>query len=65
LIQGGPSGAESQFPVEFGDVIANCAGVSCGALLGLPIRALIAIPEPRAIPFFPHSLLRGLASPTI
>jgi len=29
--------------VEFGDVIANGAGVSCGALLGLPIRTLIAI----------------------
>jgi hypothetical protein len=29
--------------VELGDVIANGAGVSCGALLGLPIRALIAI----------------------
>ena len=29
--------------VEFGDVIANGAGVSCGTLLGLPIRTLIAI----------------------
>jgi VanZ family protein len=29
--------------VELGDVIANGAGVSCGTLLGLPIRALIAI----------------------
>ena len=29
--------------VEFGDVIANGAGVSCGTLLGLPIRACIAI----------------------
>ena len=29
--------------VELGDVIANGAGVSCGALLGLPIRTLIAI----------------------
>ena len=29
--------------VEFGDVLANGAGVSCGTLLGLPIRALIAI----------------------
>jgi VanZ family protein len=28
--------------VELGDVIANGAGVSCGALLGLPIRTLIA-----------------------
>jgi VanZ family protein len=27
---------------ELGDVIANGAGVSCGALLGLPIRTLIA-----------------------
>jgi hypothetical protein len=29
--------------VEFGDMIANGAGVGCGALLGLPIRACIAI----------------------
>jgi VanZ family protein len=29
--------------VELGDVVANGAGVSCGALLGMPIRALIAI----------------------
>ena len=29
--------------VELGDVIANGAGVSCGALLGLPIRACITI----------------------
>jgi len=29
--------------VEFGDVIANGAGVSCGTLLGLPIRTMIAI----------------------
>ena len=29
--------------VELGDVIANGAGVSCGALLGQPIRALLAI----------------------
>ena len=29
--------------VELGDVVANGAGVSCGTLLGLPIRALIAI----------------------
>jgi len=29
--------------MEFGDVIANGAGVSCGTLLGLPIRACIAI----------------------
>jgi VanZ family protein len=29
--------------VELGDAIANGAGVSCGALLGLPIRTLIAI----------------------
>jgi VanZ family protein len=28
---------------ELGDVIANGAGVSCGALLGLPFRTLIAI----------------------
>ena len=29
--------------VELGDVLANGAGVSCGALLGLPIRACIAV----------------------
>jgi VanZ family protein len=29
--------------VELGDVLANGAGVSCGTLLGLPIRTLIAI----------------------
>ena len=29
--------------VELGDVVANGVGVSCGALLGLPIRTLIAI----------------------
>jgi hypothetical protein len=29
--------------VELGDVIANGAGVGCGALLGLPIRAFISI----------------------
>ena len=29
--------------VELGDVIANGAGVSCGTLLALPIRTLIAI----------------------
>ena len=29
--------------VELGDVLANGAGVGCGALLGLPIRALVAI----------------------
>ena len=29
--------------VELGDVIANGAGVSCGALLGQPIRTLLAI----------------------
>ena len=29
--------------VELGDVIANGVGVSCGALLGLPFRTLIAI----------------------
>ena len=28
--------------VEFGDVIANGAGVGCGALVGLPVRALLA-----------------------
>ena len=29
--------------VELGDVIANGIGVSCGTLLGLPFRALLAI----------------------
>ena len=29
--------------VELGDVLANGADVSCGALLGLPIRACIAV----------------------
>ena len=29
--------------VELGDVLANGAGVSCGALLGLSIRAYVAI----------------------
>ena len=29
--------------VELGDVVANGVGVSCGSLLGLPIRACIAI----------------------
>ena len=34
--------------VELGDVVANGAGVSCGALLGLPIRTRIAILLSRA-----------------
>ena len=29
--------------VELGDVIANGAGVSCGTLLGLPFRTLLAV----------------------
>jgi VanZ family protein len=29
--------------VEFRDVLANGAGVSCGTLMGLPIRTLAAI----------------------
>jgi VanZ family protein len=29
--------------VELGDVLANGVGVSCGALLCLPIRACLAI----------------------
>jgi hypothetical protein len=29
--------------VELGELIANGAGVSCGALLGQPIRTLLAI----------------------
>jgi VanZ family protein len=29
--------------VELGDVLANGAGVTCGALLGQPIRTLLAV----------------------
>ena len=43
LLEGGQHFSPGR-AVEFGDVIANGAGVSCGALLGLPIRTLIAIP---------------------
>ena len=42
LLEGGQHFSPGR-AVEFGDVIANGAGVSCGALLGLPIRALAAI----------------------
>ncbi len=42
LMEAGQSFAPGR-AVEFGDVVANGAGVSCGALLGLPLRALIAI----------------------
>ena len=46
--------------VELGDVVANGVGVSCGTLLGLPIRTLIAM-----LCAARDSLLRGLASPAI
>ena len=42
LLEGGQHFSPGR-AVEFGDVIANGAGVSCGTLLGLPIRACIAI----------------------
>jgi VanZ family protein len=43
LLEGGQHFAPGR-AVELGDVIANGVGVSCGTLLGLPFRALIAIP---------------------
>lgn len=42
LLEGGQHFAPGR-AVEFGDVIANGAGVSCGTLLGLPIRACLAV----------------------
>ena len=42
LLEGGQHFSPGR-AVELGDVLANGAGVSCGALLGLPIRACIAI----------------------
>jgi len=42
LLEGGQHFSPGR-AVELGDVVANGAGVSCGALLGLPIRASIAI----------------------
>ena len=42
LLEGGQHFSPGR-AMELGDVIANGAGVSCGALLGLPIRACIAI----------------------
>jgi VanZ family protein len=42
LMEAGQSFAPGR-AVEFGDVVANGAGVSCGALLGLPIRTLIPV----------------------
>ena len=42
LLEGGQHFSPGR-AVELGDVVANGAGVSCGALLGLPIRACIAI----------------------
>jgi VanZ family protein len=42
LLEGGQHFSPGRV-VELGDVLANGAGVSCGALLGLPFRALIAV----------------------
>ena len=42
LLEGGQHFSPGR-AVEIGDVVANGAGVSCGTLLGLPIRTLIAI----------------------
>jgi VanZ family protein len=42
LLEGGQHFSPGR-AVEFGDVIANGAGVSCGVLLAPPIRMLIAI----------------------
>ena len=42
LLEGGQHFSPGR-AVELGDVLANGAGVSCGALLGLPIRAAIAL----------------------
>ena len=42
LLEGGQHFSPGR-SVELGDVIANGIGVSCGALLGLPFRTLIAI----------------------
>jgi VanZ family protein len=42
LLEGGQHFSPGR-AVELGDVLANGAGVSCGALLGLPIRACVAI----------------------
>jgi VanZ family protein len=42
LLEGGQHFSPGR-AVELGDVLANGAGVSCGALLGLPFRGLIAI----------------------
>jgi VanZ family protein len=42
LLEGGQHFSPGR-SVELGGVIANGIGVSCGTLLGLPFRALIAI----------------------
>lgn len=42
LLEGGQYFAPGRV-VEIGDVIANGAGVGCGALLGIPLRACLAI----------------------
>jgi VanZ family protein len=46
LMEAGQHFSPGRVP-ELGDVLANGAGVSCGALLGLPIRSRIAIPLSR------------------
>jgi VanZ family protein len=42
LLEGGQHFSPGR-AVELGDVVANGAGVGCGTLLGLPVRALIAM----------------------
>jgi VanZ family protein len=42
LLEGGQHFSPGR-AVELGDVVANGVGVSCGALLGLPIRTLFAL----------------------
>ena len=42
LLEAGQHFSPGRSP-ELGDVIANGVGVSCGALLGLPIRTCIAL----------------------
>lgn len=43
LLEGGQHFSPGR-AVEFGDVLANGVGVTCGTLLGLPVRALAVIP---------------------
>ena len=42
LLEGGQHFSPGR-SVELGDVVANGIGVSCGTLLGLPVRAYIAL----------------------